>query len=101
MASETTIANKRIGRTVTEEAKQWIVDILSAESTINSISTDLVQKAEQYTVKIAVPEKYLQHAQVFSEEATQRFPPKRPWVLRPMSYTSDLDNLHKSRGRRV
>jgi len=30
-----------IGRMVTEEAKQKIVDILTGESTINSISTDL------------------------------------------------------------
>jgi|SRR6266404_748740 len=30
-----------IGRTVTEEVKQKIVDILTGESTINSISTDL------------------------------------------------------------
>ncbi len=30
-------------------------------------------------MKIEVPEKYQQHAKVFSEEASQRFPPKRPW----------------------
>ena len=35
------MANTRIGRTVTEEAKQRIVDILTEEVTINSISTDL------------------------------------------------------------
>ncbi len=35
------IANTRIGQTVTEEAKQQIVDILTEEVTINSISTDL------------------------------------------------------------
>ncbi len=29
--------------------------------------------------KIDVPEKYVQHAKVFSEEASQCFPPKRPW----------------------
>src|SRR6266404_550870 len=69
----------RIGRTVTEEAKQWIVDILTGESTINSIATDLVRQAEQYTAKIDVPEKYAQHAKVFSEEVSQCFPPKRPW----------------------
>src|SRR6267378_980531 len=40
---------------------------------------DLVRQVEQYTVKIEVPEKYTQHAKVFSEEASQRFPPKRPW----------------------
>src|SRR6266404_4934106 len=71
--------NTRIGRTVMEEVKQQIVDILTGESTINSISTDLAHQAEQYTTKIEVPEKYQQHAKVFSEEASQRFPPKRPW----------------------
>src|SRR6267378_2677209 len=64
---------------VTEEAKQRIVDILMEEVTINSISTDLARQAEQYTTKIEVPEKYQQHERVFSEEAAQRFPPKRPW----------------------
>jgi len=77
--SKTTIASTQIGRIVSEEAKQRIVDILSEESTIHSISTDLARKAEQYMTAIAVLEKYLQHAHVFSEEAAQRFPPKRPW----------------------
>ena len=35
------IGNTRIGRTVTEEAKQRIIDILTEEVTVNSISTDL------------------------------------------------------------
>ncbi len=69
----------RIERTVTDKAKQRIVDILTEEVAINSISTDLARQAEQYTAKIEVPEKYQQHARVFSEEAAQRFPPKRPW----------------------
>src|SRR6266404_4744393 len=62
-----------------DEVKQWIVDILTEEVTINSISTDLVRQAEQYMTKIEVPEKYQRHARVFSEEVAQRFPPKRPW----------------------
>jgi len=70
--------NTCIGRTITKEAKQKIVDILTEESMINSISTDLAQQAEQYTAKIEIPEKYQQHTRVFSEEAAQRFPPKRP-----------------------
>ncbi len=74
-----TIANTRIGQMVTKEAKQRIVDILAEEVTINSISTDLARQAEQYTTKIEVPEKYQQHARVFSEEAAQWFPPKWPW----------------------
>src|SRR6267378_2636405 len=62
-----------------EEAKQRIIDILMGEVAINSISTDLARQAEQYTTKVDVPEKYQQHARVFSEEVVQRFPPKRPW----------------------
>ncbi len=38
---EPTIVNTQIGWTVTEEAKQQIVDILTEEVMINSISTDL------------------------------------------------------------
>src|SRR5712664_3648216 len=76
---EPIIANARIGRTVTDEAKQRIVDILTEEVAINSISTDLARQAEQYTAKIEVPDKYQRHARVFSEEAAQQFPPKRPW----------------------
>ncbi len=64
---------------MTEEAKQRIVDILTEEVTINSISTDLARQAEQYTTKIEVPDKYQQHTRVFSEEAAQCFPLKRPW----------------------
>ncbi len=82
MAIEPENANTRIGRTVTTEAKQRIIDILTEETTINSISMDLAWQVEQYMAKIEVPEKYQQHAKVFSEEASHRFPPKRPWVLR-------------------
>src|SRR6266403_523677 len=74
-----TIQATRIGRTVTEEAKKKIVNILTGESQISSIATDLAIKAEQYTEKVKVPEKYQRHHHVFSEEAAQRFPPKRPW----------------------
>ncbi len=77
--TEPAAESTRIGRTVTEEAKKWIVDILTEESTINSISTNLARQAEQYTATIEVPAKYQQHAKVFSEEASQHFPPKRPW----------------------
>src|SRR5712664_3838208 len=40
-----TIQATRIGRTVTEEAKQRIIDILTGESQIGSIATDLAIKA--------------------------------------------------------
>ncbi len=74
-----TIQSTQIGWTVTEEAKKKIVNILTEESQIGSIATDLAIKAKQYTEKVKVPEKYQRHHHVFSEEAAQRFPPKRPW----------------------
>ena len=74
-----TIQSTQIGWTVTEEAKKKIVNILTEESQIRSIATDLAIKAKQYTEKVKVPEKYQRHHHVFSEEAAQRFPPKRPW----------------------
>ncbi len=80
VTEELVIANTRIGRTVTEEAKQKIINILTEETTINSISMDLARQVEQYIMtKIEVPEKYQQHVWVFSEEAAQQFPPKQPW----------------------
>ena len=50
------IENTHIGRIVTEEAKQKIINILTGESTINSILTDLAQQVEQYMAKIDVME---------------------------------------------
>jgi len=64
---------------VTDEAKQRIVDILTEDSHIGSIATDLEIKAKQYTEKVKVLEKYRRHHHVFSEEVAQCFPPKRPW----------------------
>ena len=46
-----TIANTRIGRMVTDEAKQRIVDILTEEAIVNSISTDLARQAEHIRKK--------------------------------------------------
>jgi hypothetical protein len=60
--------------------KVAILDELTGASTINStISTDLVQKARQYTKAVDVPKWYQQYARVFSEQELQQFPPSRPW----------------------
>ncbi len=77
---------------MTEEAKQRIVDILTGESQIGSIATDLAIKVEQYTKKVKVPEKYQRHHHMFSEEAAQRFPPKRPWD-HAIDLKSDTPNI--------
>jgi len=42
-------------------------------------STELAIKAQQYTTKVEVPERYQQFAKVFSEHESKRFPPKRAW----------------------
>jgi hypothetical protein len=43
------------------------------------ISTDLAADAGQHTKPVPVPAEYQQHAQVFSEEESRRFPPVRSW----------------------
>ena len=42
-----------------------------------SIANKLAQKIEE--VQIALPEEYAEYAEVFSEEASQRMPPSRPY----------------------
>ncbi len=45
-------------------------------------ASELAQKAMDHTKQTfeqMVPEQYHQHRKVFSEEASHRFPPKRPW----------------------
>lgn len=44
-----------------------------------NISTELAQKAGQYTKKVAVPTQYQQYATVFDEEASHRLPKHQPW----------------------
>jgi hypothetical protein len=43
------------------------------------ISTDLAADAGQHTKPVPVPAEYQQHAQVFSEEESRRFPPVHSW----------------------
>ena len=44
-----------------------------------NISTELAQKAGQYTKKVAIPTHYRQYAKVFDEEASHRLPKHQPW----------------------
>jgi hypothetical protein len=37
------------------------------------------QDAQQYTQMVEIPLEYQQHVKVFNEEASNRFPPSRPW----------------------
>jgi hypothetical protein len=60
--------------------KLAILQELEQECThARGISTDLAAKAGQHTKPVAVPAEYQQHAQVFSEEESRRFPPACSW----------------------
>ena len=57
-----------------------IVEELEQEtSAFANISTKLAQKAGQYTKKVEVPQWYQKFTRIFSEEASQQFPPQWPW----------------------
>ena len=51
-----------------QESKAWA-----------NISTELAQKAGQYTQKVEVPKQYQQFARVFDEKASHRLPKHQPW----------------------
>jgi hypothetical protein len=60
--------------------KLAILQELEQECTYaRGISTDLAAQAGQHTTPVAVPAEYQQHAHVFSEEESRRFPPARSW----------------------
>ena len=44
-----------------------------------NISTELAQKAGQYTRKVEIPEQYKQFAWVFDKEASHQLPQHQPW----------------------
>ena len=61
---------------------QWIYihDELAQESNVwANISTELAQKAGQYTKKVEILPHYQRFAQVFDEEASHRLPQHQPW----------------------
>ena len=59
-----------------------------------SISGKLAQKAEQ--VEVTLPEEYLEFAEVFSEEAFQKMPPRRAY-----DHPIELDKSFKPRVGKV
>ena len=64
--------------TIVQQA--YAYDVLDQESNIwANISTELAQKAGQYTKKVEVPSQYQQFAKVFNEEASHRLPRHQPW----------------------
>jgi hypothetical protein len=82
--TQSTIAKATINRIITEplsdQEKDQIVQELEEEcSSGRGIATQLAQDAGQYTKAVAIPEEYQRHVKVFNEEASNRFPPSRPW----------------------
>jgi hypothetical protein len=82
--TQSTIAEATINRIITEplsdQEKDQIVQELEEECSSRwGIATQLAQDTGQYTKEVAIPEEYQRHAKVFNEEASNRFPPSRPW----------------------
>ena len=76
-----------IAKGVTEEAppltqiqQVYIQEELAQESTIwANISTELAQKAGQYTTEVKIPAHYQSFGRVFNEKASHRLPKHQPW----------------------
>ena len=63
----------------TQEAKEDVVRELEETTTIRGIATELAIQAGEGKKKVKIPAIYSRFRQLFSEEASQRFPPSRPW----------------------
>ena len=60
--------------------RAYIYEELAQESHAwANISTELAQRAGQYTKKVAIPAHYQQYAKVFDEEVSHRLPRHQPW----------------------
>jgi hypothetical protein len=68
-----------IATTMTEEAKQTIVRQLGSECTIRGVATDLTIQAGEQQTDTTLPLEYQEFAQLFNDEAVDRFPPSREW----------------------
>jgi hypothetical protein len=76
-------------------AKLAILQELKQECThARGISTDLAAKAGQHTKPVAIPAKYQQHVQVFSEEELHQFPPVCSWDHAINFKPGSLDSLN-------
>ena len=63
----------------TQEEKEGILQELEEATTIRGIATELAIKAGEGEKKAEIPAAYDRFKWLFSEEASQRFPPSRPW----------------------
>jgi hypothetical protein len=64
---------------IKDEKMDIVRELEGNYTTIRGISTNLAVEAKQYTKAVEIPIEYQRHAKVFSEEESNRFPPKRPW----------------------
>jgi hypothetical protein len=64
---------------LTEDTKQSIVWQLEAECHVQGVATDLVIEAGAEQKEAELPKEYQDFAQLFSDEAADRFPPSREW----------------------
>jgi hypothetical protein len=71
--------NQPIIATLSEEAKQSIVQQLDAECTIRGVATDLAIQAGEQQTEAELPKEYQEFARLFNDEAADRFPPSREW----------------------
>jgi hypothetical protein len=82
--TQTIVSNATVARIVTDSIndreKDQIVQELEREySSGRGMATQFAQDAQQYTQMVEIPSEYRRHAKVFDEEASNRFPPSRPW----------------------
>ena len=63
----------------TQEEKQEILQELEEATTIRGIATELAIKAGEGKKKTEIPAAYDRFKRLFSEEASQRFPPSHSW----------------------
>ena len=72
--SRTVIANLQ-----SQEEKETVIRELEESTTIRGIATKLAIQAGEGKKKVKVPAIYSRFKRLFSEEASQRFPPLHPW----------------------
>ena len=63
----------------TQTEKEEIIHELEETTTIRGIATELAIQAGEGKKKVEIPAVYDRFKQLFSEEASQWFPPSRPW----------------------
>jgi hypothetical protein len=64
---------------LSENKKQSIVRQLETDCHVRSVATDLAIEAGAEQQEAKLPEEYKEFTQLFSDEATDRFPPSREW----------------------